>query len=57
MIGNQAANHIETNGGNDVIIGGPGGDILDGGANTDTASYVTSSVGVTADIQPRFQYW
>jgi Ca2+-binding RTX toxin-like protein len=37
-------------GGNDVLIGGTGADSLDGGEGNDTASYVTATTGVTADL-------
>ena len=36
--------------GNDLLIGGALGDTLDGGADSDTASYVTATVAVTADL-------
>ncbi len=36
--------------GNDTLIGGLGGDILDGGNGIDTASYASSSVGVTVNL-------
>ena len=38
-------------GNNDVLIGGAGADILDGSDGNDFASYQTSSVGLTADLQ------
>ena len=37
-------------GGNDLLIGGPAGDGLDGGAGVDTASYARSAKGVSVDL-------
>ena len=39
------------NTGNDLLIGGPGADHLDGGAGNDAASYVTSTAGITLDLE------
>ncbi|MGO4125227.1 M10 family metallopeptidase C-terminal domain-containing protein [Inquilinus sp. YAF38] len=50
LIGNTSANTLQGGDGNDLLRGGVGPDRLDGGAGTDTASYETSSVGVTADL-------
>ncbi len=36
--------------GDDLLRGGAGGDLLDGGAGIDTASYYTSSIGITAEL-------
>ncbi|MGO1079494.1 calcium-binding protein, partial [Inquilinus sp. CA228] len=36
--------------GNDLLYGGAGADRLDGGRDTDTASYYTSSAGVTVNL-------
>ena len=49
LIGNAAANRLFGGAGNDVLIGFTG-DILDGGAGNDTASYATATVGVTVDL-------
>lgn len=37
-------------GGNDTLTGGAGADTLDGGLGTDTASYATSTTGVAVDL-------
>ena len=37
-------------GGNDTLTGGAGADTLDGGLGTDTASYATSAAGVAVDL-------
>jgi Ca2+-binding RTX toxin-like protein len=39
------------NTGNDLLIGGPGADHLDGGPGNDAASYVTSTAGITLDLE------
>jgi Ca2+-binding RTX toxin-like protein len=39
------------NTGNDLLVGGPGADHLDGGPGNDAASYVTSTAGVTLDLE------
>ena len=44
------ADTINGSGGNDVIAGGAGADTLDGAAGWDTASYATSSSGVTVSL-------
>ena len=36
--------------GNDLFLGGAGSDYIDGGLNTDTASYVGSNAGVTVNL-------
>ena len=36
--------------GNDTLSGGTGGDLINGGVGSDTASYVTSTTGLTADL-------
>ena len=48
LIGNSDANRLFGGAGNDVLVGSSG-DILDGGAGSDTASYV-DTFGVTADL-------
>jgi serralysin len=50
LIGTVGVDHISGLGGNDILIGLGGPDVLDGGANTDTASYATSSAGVTVNL-------
>lgn len=47
LTGNALDNTLVGNNGNDVLIGGKGADNLYGGADSDTASYATSSAGVT----------
>ena len=37
-------------GGGDTLVSGPGNDILDGGADTDTASYALAKAAVTVDL-------
>ena len=48
LIGNSDANRLFGGAGNDVLVGSSG-DILDGGAGNDTASYA-DTFGVTADL-------
>ena len=50
LIGAAGFDLIRGLAGNDVLEGGAGGDILDGGAGEDTASYASSSAGVTANL-------
>ncbi|MGD9967632.1 MAG: M10 family metallopeptidase C-terminal domain-containing protein [Hyphomonadaceae bacterium] len=50
LIGNDAANTLDGGAGNDWLVGGAGGDSLAGGAGADTASYDTSTLGVTASL-------
>ncbi|MGI9353591.1 MAG: hypothetical protein ACR2PF_00270 [Rhizobiaceae bacterium] len=38
--------------GTDTLRGGAGADDLDGGGGTDTATYLDSAAGVTADLTP-----
>ncbi|KQT48569.1 hypothetical protein ASG47_09540 [Devosia sp. Leaf420] len=47
IIGNSGANVLNGGDGNDILIGGAGADSLNGGNGTDTASYETSSIGLT----------
>ena len=42
---------LHGNGGNDILAGGANAELLDGGADIDTASYVNSAVGVTVDLR------
>ena len=48
LTGNSAANDLAGGDGNDTLIGGAGDDSLTGAIGTDTASYSTSTVGVTS---------
>jgi Tol biopolymer transport system component len=54
--GTAGANRLQGSGGDDVLRGGAGADILDGGgfgignSESDTASYYTSSIGVTINL-------
>ena len=41
--------------GNDYIVGGAGYDVIDGGAGWDTASYVTSNIGLVIDLRNMLQ--
>lgn len=50
LIGNSTANEIKGLGGDDIIEGLGGADRLDGGLGSDTASYASSAVGVTANL-------
>jgi Ca2+-binding RTX toxin-like protein len=51
LTGDALHNVLLGGSGNDVLIGGAGNDTLDGGAGTgDTASYETSTDGVTIDL-------
>jgi Ca2+-binding RTX toxin-like protein len=49
--GNAGEDTLIGDAGNDTLIGGSGGDILNGGADNDTASYITSALGVNIDLQ------
>jgi Ca2+-binding RTX toxin-like protein len=48
--GTDGADYIEGLGGDDLLIGHKAADILDGGAGNDTASYATSTAGVTLNL-------
>ncbi|MGK9165721.1 hemolysin [Inquilinus limosus] len=50
LAGTIGANILAGWGGDDVLRGGAGADRLDGGIGRDTASYLTSAGGVTADL-------
>jgi serralysin len=50
VLGNSSANTLTGTTGNDVIMGFAGADAIDGGAGVDTASYATSSAGVTISL-------
>ena len=49
--GNGGIDTIRGGLGHDRLIGGAGGDTLDGGDGLDTVSYVTSTAGMTIDLQ------
>ena len=51
LIGNASANELMGMRGNDVLEGRGGADILDGGTGIDTATYVSSTVGVDVDMK------
>ena len=48
--GNDLGNVLIGNSGNNILAGGAGADTLDGDAGWDTASYATSSSGVTVSL-------
>jgi Ca2+-binding RTX toxin-like protein/subtilisin-like proprotein convertase family protein len=50
LLGDAADNLLVGCDGNDNLVGGAGADMLDGGDGNDTASYVTSSAGVSVDL-------
>jgi Ca2+-binding RTX toxin-like protein len=50
IITGSGADILNGDEGDDTLIGGAGGDALNGGGGTNTASYETSSAGVTADL-------
>ncbi|MBW8725880.1 MAG: M10 family metallopeptidase C-terminal domain-containing protein [Inquilinus limosus] len=50
LIGNAGANTLQGWNGDDVLRGGAGADRLDGGNGTDTASWFTSSTGITVNL-------
>ncbi|MEW6092657.1 MAG: hypothetical protein AB1531_01705, partial [Chloroflexota bacterium] len=50
LIGTGAVDQIYGLGGNDILIGMGGDDLLDGGPGTDTASYLYSTLPVTASL-------
>ncbi len=51
LLGNASANELTGMRGNDVIEGRGGADILDGGTGIDTATYVSSTMGVDVDMK------
>jgi Ca2+-binding RTX toxin-like protein len=53
LFGIQSADVLLGNGGNDILVGGRGNDYYDGGTGTDTASFLTESGPVIADL-PNF---
>jgi Ca2+-binding RTX toxin-like protein len=50
LVGDANANKLSGDNGNDYLAGGLGGDSLDGGSGVDTASYTSSSAGVSVDL-------
>ena len=50
LIGGDGADTLVGDAGNNILTGGPGADSLTGGDGTDTASFSTSSGGVTANL-------
>lgn len=50
LAGGDGDDQLSGGAGNDLLSGGRGVDQLNGGAGTDTATYVTSEIGVTADL-------
>ncbi|MEZ5902952.1 MAG: hypothetical protein R3D88_06555 [Alphaproteobacteria bacterium] len=50
LYGGTGNDYILAGDGTDSLSGDAGDDILDGGAGTDTASYISATSGVTADI-------
>jgi len=56
LIGNAGDNILRGWNGDDLLRGGGGYDRLDGGAGNDTASFYTSSVGITEDLRFYSEY-
>ncbi|CUW39588.1 protein of unknown function (RTX toxins and related Ca2+-binding proteins 343-2320) [Magnetospirillum sp. XM-1] len=50
LTGDAGANRLDGGSGDDLLVGGGGADSLVGGAGTDTASYASSSAGVTVNL-------
>ncbi|MGF6229349.1 Ca2+-binding RTX toxin-like protein [Inquilinus ginsengisoli] len=50
LVGDAGRNTLLGVGGNDVLYGGAGADVLVGGTEIDTASYYTSSTGVSVNL-------
>jgi len=50
LSGTLGGDQITALGGDDILLGGAGADVLDGGAGWDSASYVTSAIGVTVNL-------
>ena len=50
LVGDDSANDLNGGEGEDLLIGGAGADTLHGGDDVDTASYESSSKGVTVDL-------
>jgi Ca2+-binding RTX toxin-like protein len=56
LTGNAGSNILRGWNGDDLLRGGGGYDRLDGGAGNDTASFYTSSVGITEDLRFYSEY-
>jgi Ca2+-binding RTX toxin-like protein len=52
LVGNAAVNRLTGLDGDDALAGSGGADVLDGGKGLDSASYFSSSVGVTVSLVP-----
>lgn len=50
LTGTTAIDHINGLAGNDILTGGANADVLNGGDGIDSASYATSSIGVTVNL-------
>lgn len=50
LYGGNGNDHLYGNGNDDLLIGGAGADLLNGGDGFDTASYVSATKGVVADM-------
>lgn len=50
LVGDAQVNKLTGGAGNDTLDGGAGNDILEGGDGSDTASYQTSTAGVTVNL-------
>lgn len=50
LVGDAQVNKLTGGAGNDTLDGGAGNDILEGGDGADTASYQTSTAGVTVNL-------
>jgi Ca2+-binding RTX toxin-like protein len=50
LVGTAGIDHIFGHNSNDTLTGGASADILDGGDGIDTVSYISSSAGVTIDL-------
>ncbi|MCW5732497.1 MAG: VCBS domain-containing protein [Enhydrobacter sp.] len=50
LTGSSFADTLTGNSGDNVLMGGAGGDALNGGEGSDTASYATSTAGVTVNL-------
>jgi Ca2+-binding RTX toxin-like protein len=57
LFGENGDDEIYGGTGNDYLIGGAGADLLDGGDGSDTASYITSTAGVTIDLGNKISFF
>ena len=57
LFGENGNDEIYGGTGNDYLIGGAGADLLDGGDGSDTASYITSTAGVTIDLGNKINFF